>query len=69
MFQLRAIRKEKRISQQKIAEYLKVSQQQVSKWEKNGNCDYVTVCKLCDILACSPNELYGWFSGFTTNSC
>ena len=52
-------RKEKNITQSKLAERLNVSDRAVSKWE-NGNClpDVSNISELCKILDISINDLF-----------
>lgn len=52
-------RKEKKITQSKLAERLNVSDRAVSKWE-NGNClpDVSNIQELCRILDISINDLF-----------
>ena len=52
-------RKEKKITQSKLAERLNVTDRAISKWE-NGNClpDVSNIHELCNILDITINDLF-----------
>lgn len=55
---LRNLRKNKKISQEKLAEKVGVSRQSVSKWENGENYPEMNnILKLCDIFHCKINDL------------
>ena len=63
---IKAVRKEKRLTQHEVAEMLFISDKTVSKWETgNGMPDVTLMLPLCNILGISVNEL---LSGERLNS-
>ena len=63
---IKAVRKEKGLTQHEVAEMLFISDKTVSKWETgNGMPDVTLMLPLCNILGISVNEL---LSGERLNS-
>ena len=56
---LRRIRKEKKITQEQLAEFVGVSPQAVSKWEMNSFPDASLLPKIAEKLEVSIDELFG----------
>lgn len=56
---LRRIRKEKKITQEQLAEFVGVSPQAVSKWETNSFPDASLLPKIAEKLEVSIDELFG----------
>ena len=55
---LYTLRKNKKISQEQLAELVDVSRQSVSKWELGESYPTVeNIFKLCNVLNCKMNEL------------
>ena len=55
---LRQLRKDKNISQEKLAQYLNVSFQAVSKWENNNTCpDIVLLPEIARFFGITVDEL------------
>jgi transcriptional regulator with XRE-family HTH domain len=58
---LRALRMDRELSQDKVADALKVSFQQVQKYEKGTNRLSVgRLLQFCEILKSNPVEILGW---------
>ena len=57
---LTALRKQKGLSQEALAEQLGVSRQAISKWERNeAQPELSKLIALCELFGVSPNELLG----------
>ena len=55
---IKAIRKEKKLTQREVAERLNISEKTVSKWETGGGLPEVSLMlPLCEVLGISVNEL------------
>ena len=53
------LRKDKRLSQEEVAEKLNVTRQTVSKWETNQSMpDFDKIVPLCELYGITPNELF-----------
>ena len=53
------LRKDKKLSQEEVADKLNVTRQTVSKWETNQSMpDFDKVVPLCELYGISPNELF-----------
>jgi transcriptional regulator with XRE-family HTH domain len=58
---LQELMKANKMTQTRLAELMKTSQQTISRWIKGINQpDFETLCKLCHVLDSTPNELLGW---------
>lgn len=56
---IKAVRKEKNLTQREVAEKLSISEKTVSKWETGNGLPEVSLMKpLCDLLGISLNELF-----------
>lgn len=59
---LRALRREKKLTQEQLAEYLHLSSQAVSKWETGASCpDLDMVLRLAAFYQVSTDELLDCF--------
>ena len=67
---LRQIRREQRLSQEELAERLKVSRQTVSKWEQgNGYPEVEKLLLLSEVLSVSLDRLMGGNTGAGEEEC
>lgn len=56
---IKAVRKEKKLTQREVADKLSISEKTVSKWETGNGLPDVSLMKpLCDLLGVSLNELF-----------
>ena len=57
---IQKLRKERKMTQEELAEKLNVTSQAVSKWETDNSYPDITILvKLADIFGCSVDELLG----------
>ena len=57
---IRQLRKEKRLTQQEVAEKLGLTKRQYGYLEYgNFTCDYCHIIKICELYKVSANELFG----------
>ncbi len=64
---MRAARKLKKLTQQKVADHWGMKQTQYSRYERGiYELDYERIVSLCKLLDLSPNELFGFdeYKGF-----
>ena len=53
------LRKNKKLSQEEVADKLNVTRQTVSKWETNQSMpDFDKIVPLCELYGITPNELF-----------
>ena len=60
--QLKPLRKKRRITQQALADKLKVDIGTVGNWERGKTMMSIEqLCNCCEILGCTPNDMTGWY--------
>lgn len=60
--QLKPLRKMRHITQQALAEKLKVDIGTVGNWERGKTMMSIEqLCNCCEILGCTPNDMTGWY--------
>lgn len=60
--QLKSLRKKRRITQQALADKLKVDIGTVGNWERGKTMMSIEqLCNCCEILGCTPNDMTGWY--------
>ena len=53
------LRKDKKLSQEEVADKLNVTRQTISKWETDQSMpDFDKIVPLCELYGISPNELF-----------
>ena len=60
--QLKPLRKKRHITQQALADKLKVDIGTVGNWERGKTMMSIEqLCNCCEILGCTPNDMTGWY--------
>ena len=60
--QLKPLRKMRHITQQALADKLKVDIGTVGNWERGKTMMSIEqLCNCCEILGCTPNDMTGWY--------
>lgn len=60
--QLKPLRKKRRITQQALADKLKVDIGTVGNWERGKTMMSIEqLCNCCEALGCTPNDMTGWY--------
>ena len=60
--QLKALRKQKHMTQQALADQLGIDIGTVGNWERGRTMMSIEqLCNCCEALGCTPNEMTGWY--------
>ena len=59
---IRELREKRGLSQRRLAQALDITENTIANWEngRTGLDWFERIAKLCEVLKCSPNELFGY---------